>query len=325
MNHTKLVGKRIFITGGAGFIASHLIERLIDDNEVIVYDNLRRNALKFLNLSDHVHLTFIHGDVLDLEKMTASMQGADICVHAAAIAGIYSIGQSSTMTMKVNLIGSYYALEASVQNNVKRFIDFSTSEVYGPIVYRGKESDKTTLGPVGEERWTYAISKLASEHFAHAYGRDNQLEVVTVRPFNVYGPRQVGEGAVQQMINMALRNQDIIVYNDGTQIRSWCYVADFVSAFYKVLYLEEAQGQIFNIGNPQATVTVRGLAKTILRLTGSKSNIVYKPHPGPEVEIRVPDISKAAALLQYRPGVGLEDGLVTSVEWYKSLLQYDDK
>jgi nucleoside-diphosphate-sugar epimerase len=317
---TKLKGKKIFITGGAGFISSYLIERLIDENEIIVYDNLRRNAMMFLNIQDHKHFRFIHGDVLDREKLTISMQGADICVHAAAIAGIYSVGENSTMTMKVNLIGSYNALEASVQNKVKRFVDFSTSEVYGPFIYRGKESDNTTLGPVGEKRWVYAVSKLASEHFAHSYGHDHNLEVVTVRPFNVFGPRQVGEGAVQQMINRALRQEDIIVYNDGTQIRSWCYVTDFVAALYNALFIKNARDHIFNIGNPQATITVCGLAETILRLTGSTSKIVFKPHPGPEVEIRVPDISKASLLLNYTPKISLEEGLIKTIDWYKNHL-----
>jgi UDP-glucose 4-epimerase len=189
----------IFVTGGAGFIASHLIERIVGEHQVTVFDNLHRNAMKFANFEGHSNFTFIQGDVLDAETLSKAMAGADICVHAAAIAGIYSVGESLTVTMKVNLIGAYNALEGSAANKVRRFIDFSTSEVYGPFVYRGKETDQTSLGPVGERRWIYAVSKLAGEHFAHAYGEDEKFEVVTVRPFNVYGPRQVGEGAIQQM------------------------------------------------------------------------------------------------------------------------------
>lgn len=317
---SKLAGKKILITGGAGFIASYLIEKLIEENDVIVYDNLRRNAIKFLHLQDQPHFHFIQGDVLDYERLSDAMREVDICVHAAAIAGIYSVGENATMTMKVNLIGSYNALEAAVNNHVKRFVDFSTSEVYGPFIYRGKESDNTTLGPVGEKRWVYAVSKLASEHFTHAYGHDHQLEVVTVRPFNVFGPRQIGEGAVQQMVTNALRGEDLVVYNDGSQIRSWCYVTDFVEALYAALFVENARNQIFNIGNPQATITVNGLAETILRLTGAPSKIVFKPHPGPEVEIRVPDISKARLLLNFTPQVTLEEGLKRTIAWYQQQL-----
>jgi UDP-glucose 4-epimerase len=310
----------IFVTGGAGFIASHLIERIVDKHHVTVFDNLRRNAMRFAHFSDHPNFTFIQGDVQHAEKLSEAMAGADICVHAAAIAGIYSVGEKLTATMKVNLIGTYHALEASVSNKIRRFVDFSTSEIYGPFVYRGKETDQTTLGPVGERRWIYAVSKLAGEHFAHAYGEEENLEVVTLRPFNVYGPRQVGEGAVQQMLSLALKGEDITVYNDGTQIRSWCYVSDFVDALETCLFAKSARNQVFNIGNPQATITVLGLAENILRLTGSSSKIVFKPHPGPEVEMRIPDVGKASDLLGYRPKVRLDEGLERTLKWYRETL-----
>src|SRR5579859_7879535 len=312
-----LEGKRIFITGGAGFIASHLIERIVANNEVVAYDNLHRNALQFSSLYEHPNLTFIQGDVLDADKLTSAMAGADICVHAAAIAGIYSVGVSVTRTMRVNFLGVYHSLEAARQHRIKRFLDFSTSEVYGPFVYRGKETDRTTMGPPGDRRWVYAVSKLAGEHLSHAYQVDYGMDVVTVRPFNIYGPRQVGEGAIQQMVSRALKNEDITVYNDGTQIRSWCYVEDFVDALTCALRIEAASGQIFNIGNPQATVTVLGLAETILRLTGSSSRIVFKPHPGPEVEMRVPDITKAREMLGFKPTIDLEEGLRRAIDWYR--------
>jgi nucleoside-diphosphate-sugar epimerase len=248
------------------------------------------------------------------------MAGADVCVHAAAIAGIYSVGKKATLTMKVNFLGAYHALEAAVRHGVKRFLDFSTSEVYGPFVYRGKETDETTLGRVGEKRWVYAVSKLASEHFAHCYQDEYGLAVTSVRPFNVYGPRQIGEGAVQQMVRHALRDEDITVFDEGTQIRSWCYVADFVDGLVQALSHADVAGEVFNLGNPQATITVLGLAQTIIRMTGSRSPIVFKPHPGPEVEMRVPDISKARKLLGFEPKVGLEEGLGRCIEWYREHL-----
>lgn len=315
-----IASKHVFITGGAGFIASHLIERLLDHHRVTVYDNLHRNALRFTRLEEHPSLRFVQGDVLDAEKLSASMAGADICVHAAAIAGIYSVGKKATLTMKVNFLGAYHALEAAVHNGVKRFIDFSTSEVYGPFVFRGKETDETTLGQVGEKRWVYAVSKLASEHFAHCYQEEYGLAVTSIRPFNVYGPRQIGEGAVQQMLTRALRGEDITVFNEGTQIRSWCYVTDFVDGLEQALFREDVASEVFNLGNPQATVTVLGLAQTIIRMTGSPSRIVFKPHPGPEVEMRVPDITKARKLLGFAPKVDLEEGLARCVDWYREHL-----
>ena len=316
-----LNGKKIFITGGAGFIASHIIEKLIDQNEVIIFDNLNRDSLGLTNFSSHNNFRFIKGDVLDKDFLISSMSGADICVHAAAIAGIYSVGNKISHTMKVNLLGVYHALEGAITNNIERFIDFSTSETYGPFVYRGNEDKSASIGPVHEKRWIYAVSKLAGEHFAHAYGTDYGLNVVSVRPFNVYGPRQVGEGAIQQMINAAIQGRDITVFNEGTQIRSWCYVEDFVSALLATMQAEQAKGEIFNIGNPQATTTIFGLAETIIRFTNSSSKIVYKPHPGPEVEVRVPDINKAKKLLKFFPKVGLEEGLRHSIDWYKRNLK----
>ncbi|MBT5871846.1 MAG: NAD-dependent epimerase/dehydratase family protein [Candidatus Latescibacteria bacterium] len=309
--------KKIFITGGAGFISSHLIESLAGKFEIVVYDNLQRNALKYLPFANNPGVTLIEGDVLDLPSMREAMKGADVCVHAAAIAGIYSVGKSASQTMKVNFFGTFNALEAAVQTGVRRFVDFSTSEVYGPFVYRGKETDTTTQGPVGEKRWIYAVSKLAGEHYAQAYGEEHGLEVNSVRPFNIYGPRQMGEGAIQQMVCRALNGEEITVYNDGTQIRSWCYVSDFVSALQEMIFREDIRGQVFNVGNPQATVTVLGLAEHILQMTESKSRIVFRPHPGPEVEMRVPDIGKARDLLSFDPKVGLMEGLEQSIAWFK--------
>jgi UDP-glucose 4-epimerase len=309
--------QKIFITGGAGFIASHLVESLVDRHEITVYDNLHRNALQYLSIEDHPNLRIIEGDVLDADHLREALKGADVCVHAAAIAGIYSVGKSASHTMRVNFFGACNALEAAKENGVKRFVDFSTSEVYGPFVYRGKESDMTTQGPVGEKRWIYAVSKLAGEHFAQAYGDEFGIEVNTVRPFNVYGPRQLGEGAVQQMINRAIKGEDITVYNDGTQIRSWCFVTDFIEALEQVILKEDLSGEVFNIGNPQATVTVLGLAELIIRLTGSASNIEFSPHPGPEVEMRVPDITKAMDLLGAQPKVDLITGLNRTISWFR--------
>ena len=312
-------GARIVVTGGAGFIASHVIDRLVKDNKIVVYDNMKRNALRYSPNHGHPNLTIIEGDVLDAGKLDDCIKGADICVHAAAIAGIYSVGDSITRTMKVNLIGAYNALESAAKHKVGRFMDFSTSEIYGPYSYRSTEDDVAKVGPASEKRWIYAISKLAGEHFAHAYGDDFGLKVVTVRPFNVYGPRQVGEGAVQQMVGRALKHTDLTVFNDGTQIRSWCFVDDFADAFVTAMESDAAVGQVFNIGNPQATTTVLGLAQALIRLTGSKSNIAYKPHPGPEVEIRMPDIAKARRLLGYEPRVGLDEGLNRAIAWYRDV------
>jgi UDP-glucose 4-epimerase len=167
--------------------------------------------------------------------------------------------------MRVNMIGTANCLEAARVNGVKdRVVDFSTSEVFGPMAFRVTEEMQTVSGSAGEGRWTYAVSKLAGEHLAHAYYKQFNLPVVTVRPFNVYGPGQTGEGAIQIFIKKALQNQDITIHGDGAQIRAWCYVDDFVECLFECIENPKAIGHSFNIGNARAVITILGLAQTVL-------------------------------------------------------------
>jgi nucleoside-diphosphate-sugar epimerase len=311
-----LANKRICITGGAGFIGSHLTEQLIADNDVVVYDNLHRNAIQFAHLEGHPHLTFIKGDVMDPEATRRAVDGCQIVIHCAAIAGVYSVDRNAVTTMEVNLLGTNQVVRAALATGVERFVEFSTSEVYGPFIHKGSEDGLTTIGPVGENRWVYAASKLASEHLSYAHYKEDGLPLAIVRPFNVYGPRQVGDGAIRGMVLQALQHAPITLYNDGTQIRSWCYVEDFVDGVLRCAERPEAVGQAFNIGNPQGTATNFELANTIIRLTNSKSEIVFKPHPGPEVDLRVPSIDKAAKLLGFAPKVSLEAGIARTIPFY---------
>ena len=309
--------KRICITGGAGFIGSHLAQRLVVDNEVVVYDNLHRNALQFAHLDGHPHLTFIKGDVMDADATRRAVAGCQIVIHCAAIAGVYSVDRNAVTTMEVNMLGTNQVVRAALAARGERFVEFSTSEVYGPFIHKGKEDDLTTIGPVGENRWVYAASKLASEHLSYAHYKEDGLPLVIIRPFNVYGPRQVGDGAIRGMTLQALQDAPITLYNDGTQIRSWCFVHDFVDGVLRCVENPSAIGHAFNIGNPQGTATNFELAHMIIRLVDSKSEVVFKPHPGPEVDLRVPSIEKAQALLGYRPTISLEAGLTQTIAWYR--------
>jgi hypothetical protein len=153
------------------------------------------------------------------------LHGGDPC---AAIAGVYTVDRSAVRTMEVNLLGTHQVVKAAIEVGVERFVEFSTSEVYGSFIHKGKEDDFTPIGPIGESRWVYAASKLASEHLSYAHYREDKLPLAIVRPFNVYGPRQVGDGAIRGMTLQALKDLPITLYNDGTQIRSWCFVSDFV-------------------------------------------------------------------------------------------------
>jgi len=310
-------GKRILLTGGAGFIGSQLAKRLVDKNEIVIFDNGHRNALKYANLSSHPNLTVIWGDVLDLESVIRAVTGCQIVVHLAAIAGVDTVMSMPTKTMRVNLFGTLNVLDACVESNVERLIDFSTSEVFGSYVYKAEEHSATNLGEVGVSRWTYAVSKLAAEHMVHSYHKEHNLDTVTIRPFNVYGPQQVGIGAIHVFVVWALKGEDILVHGDGNQIRSWCYVDDMVDGALRCMEKEAAVGHVFNIGNPRATITTANLAAQIKRLCSSDSNIVYDEIGYPDVELRIPSIKKAQKALGYKPQVDLEEGLLRTIEWYR--------
>jgi nucleoside-diphosphate-sugar epimerase len=312
----SISGKRICITGGAGFIGSHLVERLINDNDVVVFDNLHRNAIQFARVGDHPRLTFLKGNVMDPEATRRAIEGCQIVIHCAAIAGVYSVDRNAVTTMEVNLLGTNQVVRAALAERVERFVEFSTSEVYGPFIHKGKEDDLSTIGPVGENRWVYAASKLASEHLSYAHYKEDKLPLTIVRPFNVYGPRQVGDGAIRAMVLQALQDAPITLYNDGTQIRAWCFVEDFVDGVLRCTERPEAIGQAFNLGNPQGTITNFELANMIIRLTNSRSEIVFRPHPGPEIDLRVPSIEKATTLLGFKPVVPLEAGISLTIAWY---------
>jgi len=310
--------RRILLTGGAGFIGTALARQLVEHNQVVVLDNGHRNSLKGSELLSHPNLELIEGDVLDADTMQRAMTGCQMVVHLAAIAGVDTVLKMPVTTMKVAIIGTYNALEAAVANaGVERFIDFSTSEVFGSYAYKVREGDITSLGAVGEARWTYAVSKLASEHMAHNYHKQYGLPALSVRPFNIYGPGQVGEGAIHRFIVQALRGDDITIHNDGSQIRAWCYIDDMVAGILACLETPAAVGQSFNIGNPRSVVTIYNLARDIVRLSGSKSEIKFVPWNNADVELRIPNIEKARELLGYEPGVDLEEGLARTIKWYR--------
>ncbi|MBC6400285.1 MAG: NAD-dependent epimerase/dehydratase family protein [Ekhidna sp.] len=311
--------KKIFITGGAGFIANVLIKKYVNKNKIIVYDNFHRDTITGSRLSEHENLTIIKGDVLDLELLTKSMEGSDIVIHAAGIAGIDTVIKNPVKTMRVNMIGTSNALEAARLNNVSdRFIDFSTSEVFGSMAFRSTESDSTVAGSVGEARWTYAVSKLAGEHLSHAYYRQYNLPTVIVRPFNVYGPGQTGEGAIQIFIKRALKNELIKIDGDGNQIRAWCYIDDFVNCLTQCIEDPKTVGESFNLGNARAVITILGLAQTVCRVLNSKSEIIFEPPLSADIAIRIPSVEKAKEILGFKAKVDLEEGILKTAEWIKN-------
>ncbi len=318
-----VAGETVLITGGAGFIGTSLARRLVEENEVIIFDNFHRDALSRSELPGHTNLRVIRGDVLDAQAVKDAMAPATMVVHLAAVAGVDTVLKQPARTMRVNIIGTYHVLEAAIAfGKLRRLIDFSTSEVFGTHAYNASEGEATVLGAVGEARWTYAVSKLATEHMAITYWKEFELPALSIRPFNIYGPGQVGEGAIHHFIVRALEGRPLEVHNDGSQIRAWCYVEDIVDGICLALSNAEAPGHAFNIGNPRSTLTIYNLAREIIELTSSASQIQFVPWHFPDVELRIPNIDKARRILGFEPKTDLEDGLARTIDWYRAQAEH---
>lgn len=318
-----LKDKTIFLTGGAGFIGATLTGRLHEDNRIVIFDNFSRDSLTGRPWAAHPNVTVVRGDVTNADDVGRAMAQAqpNVVVHLAAIAGIDTVIKSPTNTMRVNLVGTINTLDAARKvAGLERLVDFSTSEVFGSYAFRAEETQITSVGAVGEARWIYAVSKLAGEHLVHAYHREFDMPTVTLRPFNVYGPGQVGEGAIHRFVVNALHDRDIEIHGDGTQIRAWCYVDDMVEGILLAMEHPKAIGQSFNIGNARAVVTIYGLANTIVRVLGSKSQIRFIRKDYADVELRVPNVDKARDLIGFEAQVDLEEGLRRTGEHYRGLM-----
>jgi UDP-glucose 4-epimerase len=316
----ELEDECVFITGGAGFIGATLAGLLLPRNEVVVFDDLSRNSLKDKPYASHKNLRLIEGSVLDPAMLEAAIQGATYVVHCAGIAGIDTVIQRPVHTMKVNMIGSANVLEATAGlRGVKRVVCFSTSEVFGQLAFRAQETAPAVLGAVGEGRWTYAVSKLAEEHLAYAYFRQEGLATVTVRPFNVYGPGQVGEGALRSFILRAMAGDDLVIHGDGTQIRAWCYIDDMLRGLLRAMVAPAAVGESFNIGNHRTVTTIYGLANTVTRVLESSSKIRFVPRHSADIELRIPHVDKAREVLGFEACVDLEEGIQRTAEYFRSL------
>jgi nucleoside-diphosphate-sugar epimerase len=309
---------RILITGGAGFIGTHLAERLSGAaKEIILFDNGRRDSLSLApHLRTHPRIKFIAGDTLDKSSVAAAFDGGiDIVLHLAAIAGVLSYYQESLKTLQVNILGTVNVLDEAVRRGISHFVDFSTSEIFGSDAMWVTEEMPCGIGPSSERRWVYATSKLATEHFSLRYGETHGFTATVVRPFNIYGPRQTGEGAIGNFCRAALEGKPLKVYGDGSPVRAWCYVTDMVDAIECILQRREQATGVFNIGNPREIETTLGLARRIARLVPGTS-IEFEAVSRAEVRARVPVIERARTVLGYEPKVDLEQGLNSTLQWF---------
>ena len=308
----------ILLTGGSGFIGSHLSNELLKDdkNKLIIVDNLLTGNLENIqNLLDSKNVTFIQHDVQDHIEIDEKL---DYVLHLASAASPVAYTENPINTLKAGSLGTINTLGLARKHNAEYFLA-STSEVYGdPLISPQNEEYWGNVNPNGE-RSMYDEAKRFAEAATATYARSYNLKTKIIRIFNTYGPNmQLNDGrVVTNLIVQALNNEDLTIYGDGTQTRSFSYVSDTVAGI--IAMMNSRHYEVFNIGNPYE-ITVEELAETILELTDSKSKIIYKPLPNDDPKQRKPDITKAKDKLNWEPKVDLQTGLTSTIDWIKKEL-----
>lgn len=309
---------RILITGGAGFIGSHLCERfLADGDEVVCLDNLITGDMdNVAHLFVNPRFSFVHQDVTNYIYVSGHI---DAILHFASPASPIDYLELPIQTLKVGSLGTHKGLGLA-RVKAARFLLASTSEVYGdPLVHPQPEDYWGNVNPIGP-RGVYDEAKRFAEALTMAYHRSHDVATRIVRIFNTYGPRmRLGDGrVVPNFITQALRGEALTVYGDGSQTRSFCFVDDLVEGIVRLLRSECTQP--VNLGNPYE-LSVREFAETIIRLTGSSSPIAFEPLPVDDPKVRQPDVSVARQILDWEPNVSLEDGLSTTIAYFREKLE----
>ncbi len=319
--------KHFLVTGGAGFIGSHLVDALLDTgHKVTVLDDLSVGNMQNLNRALHCRgFNFAQGSILDEEIVHKLVAEVDGIYHLAAVVGVKYVVEDPLHGMQVNLRGTEILLEAALRHTCKILIA-SSSETYGKstrVPFR--EEDATVLGPTSVPRWSYAVSKLLDEHLAFAYYRQKGLPTVAVRYFNAYGPRLDPRGygsVIAKFLTQALNETPLTVYGDGEQTRSFTFVKDIVQGTIAAMETPQGEGLAFNIGNARE-ITINELAHHIRDLAGSAAEILHIPYQQAygidfeDTSRRLPDVSRADSILGFRASVPLAQGLNQTMVWFK--------
>ena len=321
---------RALVTGGAGFIGSHLAEELLATGWwVDVLDDLSTGRKRNLaSIDAHPGLTFIHGSATDQATLARLIPQADVVFHLAAAVGVKLIVDQPVQTISTNIKATELVLELAARHGAKVLIA-STSEVYGKLdALVFSESDDLVLGPTDKSRWCYAASKIIDEHLALAYARQTGLPVTVLRFFNTIGPRQTGQYGmvVPRFVRQAIAGEPITVYGDGSQRRSFTWVGDAVHAMIALVQHPESAGQVFNVGHTK-DISIGELAQLVKKLTHSRSDIVQVPFDQAyetagfeDMERRLPDIRKLRDLIGYRPTLDLSQMLEAIIGQQRSEL-----
>ena len=299
---------RVFITGGAGFIGSHLADHYVAaGDQVSILDNFSTGSKTNIAHLEGRLIT-VDGDIRNIELVESLIKDADLVLHMAAALGVNTILESPLESMSTNITGSEVVLNAAAKFN-KRIIIASTSEIYGKNPKQPlSETDDRVVGPPQKIRWTYSDAKAIEEAMAFALHQEKKLPVTTVRLFNTVGPRQTGRYGmvVPRFVHAALKNEPITIYGDGTQSRVFCHVADAVQAIATIAATDSTIGDVYNVGGT-GEVTIKQLAEHVLAITGSQSTITYTPYSDAypagfeDIQRRVPDISKVKSSINWIP------------------------
>ncbi len=317
---------RALITGGAGFIGSHLAEKLLERGDsVCVIDDLSTGRLENVNhLRENPNFSLVIETILNETVMDRLVSECDVIYHLAAAVGVELIVKSPVETIERNILGTDVVLRLS-NRYLRKVLITSTSEIYGKSEsVPFKEEDDRVLGPTTKSRWSYSSSKAIDEFLALAYHKEKNLQTVIMRLFNTVGPRQTGQYGmvIPRFVKQALTNQPLTVYGDGLQYRCFTYVDDVVAASIKLMETPEAIGEVFNIGN-DIGISIHDLAVKIIEMTGSKSVINNIPYDQAyeqgfeDMKIRRPDLSKANKYIGYTPKVQLDEILENVIKYFR--------
>ena len=308
---------RVLVTGVAGFLGSHLADRLLAGGyDVVGMDNfITGSPDNIAHLTGHARWSFFRHDVTNFTYVAGPLDGV---FHFASPASPRDSLELPIQTLKVGSLGTHKALGLALAKGA-RFLLASTSEVYGdPLEHPQKESYWGNVNPIGP-RGVYDEAKRFAEAITIAYHRYHGLDAKIVRIFNTYGPRmRVNDGrAVPTFISQALRDEDLTVFGDGRQTRSFTYISDLVDGIIRLMHSD--LNDPINVGNPHE-MTIEEIGRTIIRMTGSTSRIVYRPLPTDDPKVRQPDITRARTLLHWEPKVALEEGLTQTIEYFRKKL-----
>jgi len=317
---------KALVTGGAGFIGSHLAERLLKDGqEVMVVDNLSTGSLKNIEgFKNKAKFDFVEGDVRDAELMEGLVKRSEVVFHLAAAVGVKLIADRPVHTIETNIVGTEVMLEAANKFS-KKILIASSSEVYGKNeAVPFHEEDDIVLGSTSFSRWSYACSKAIDEFLGLAFYQQYGLSVVIARFFNTIGPRQTGRYGmvVPRFVQRALKNEPVLIYGTGQQRRCFCYVEDVVDAVIGLMNCKEAAGKVYNIGSSEE-ITIDALADKIIEMTNSKSKkefISYEEAYGRPIEDmmrRVPNLERIKKAIGWEPKMTLAEALSVIIESFK--------